>query len=106
MDESTLHFFLRYQNYTTLSGALVTELNINDAIMSFDENDLLHLIMYGNKNFDNNMNISILRNLLKTLEVLVTSFLTIIKNILIPSSISFLNCFFKKFIVLQLGFLL
>ena len=32
--ESTLHFFLRWQNYTTLRRALMTESkNINDAIM-------------------------------------------------------------------------
>ena len=28
--------------------------------MSLNESDLLHAILYGNKNFDNNMNISIL----------------------------------------------
>ena len=59
--ESTLHFFLRCQNYTTLHTALTNDLkNINDAIMSLNESDLLHVILYGNKNFDNNMNISIL----------------------------------------------
>ena len=32
----------------------MTELkNSNDLIMSFNENDLLHVIMYGNNNFDN-----------------------------------------------------
>ena len=39
--------------------------NINDAIMSLNESDLLHVIMYGNKNFDNNMNISILTATIK-----------------------------------------
>ena len=34
--------------------------NINDAIMSLNESDLLHVMLYGSKNFDNNMNISIL----------------------------------------------
>ena len=34
--------------------------NINDAIMSLNESDLLHVILCGNKNFDNNINISIL----------------------------------------------
>ena len=34
--------------------------NINDAIMSLNESDLLHVILYGNKNFENNLNISIL----------------------------------------------
>ena len=59
--ESKPHFFLRCQNYTTLCRALMTDLkNINDAITSLNENDLLHVILYGNKNFDNNINISIL----------------------------------------------
>ena len=64
--ESTLHFFLCCQNYTALCLALMTDLkNINDAIMSLNESDLLHVIMYGNKNFDNNMNISILTATIK-----------------------------------------
>ena len=29
--------------------------NINDAIVSLNESDLLHVILYGNKNFDNNI---------------------------------------------------
>ena len=64
--ESTLHFFLRCQNYTTLRRALMTDLkNINDAIMSLNESDLLHVMLYGSKNFDNNMNISILTATIK-----------------------------------------
>ena len=54
--ESTLQFFLRCQNYTVLSRAFMTDLkNINDAIVSLNESDLLHVILYGNKNFDNNI---------------------------------------------------
>ena len=54
--DSAIHFFLRYQNYTILRRAFMTELKtINDSIMSLNENDLLHVIMYRNKNFDNNM---------------------------------------------------
>ena len=34
--------------------------NINDAIMSMNKSDLLHVMLYRSKNFDNNMNISIL----------------------------------------------
>ena len=34
--------------------------NINDAIMSLNESDLLHVMLYGSKNFYNNMNISII----------------------------------------------
>ena len=45
--ESTLHFFLRCQNYTTLRAALMTDLkNINDGIMPLNESDLLHVILY------------------------------------------------------------
>ena len=55
--ESTLHFFLRCQNDTTLRRALMTDLkNINDAITSLNESDLLHVMLYGSKNFDINMN--------------------------------------------------
>ena len=39
--------------------------NINDAIMSLNESDLLHVILCGNKNFDNNINISILTATIK-----------------------------------------
>ena len=66
--ESTLHFFLRCQNYTTLRKALMTDFkNINDAIMSLNESDLLHVMLYGNKYFDNNMNIIILTATIKLL---------------------------------------
>ena len=34
--------------------------NINDAIMSMNKSDLIHVMLYRSKNFDNNMNISIL----------------------------------------------
>ena len=44
----------------------MTELkNINDAIISLNENDLLLVILYRNKNFDNNMNISVLTATIK-----------------------------------------
>ena len=39
--------------------------NINDAIMSLNESDLLHVILCGNKNFENNINISILTATIK-----------------------------------------
>ena len=65
--ESTLHVFLRCQNYTTWRRALMTDLkNINDVMMSLNESDLLHVMLYGSKNFDNNnMNISILTAIIK-----------------------------------------
>ena len=43
--------------------------NINDTIMSLSETDLLHVILYGNKNFDNNINISILNAAIKFIKV-------------------------------------
>ena len=42
--------------------------NINDAVMSLNENDLLHAVLYGNKNFDNNMNISTLTATIKLIK--------------------------------------
>ena len=43
--------------------------NINDTIMSLNENDLLHVILYRNKYFDNNMNTSILTATVKFIKV-------------------------------------
>ena len=64
--ESTVQFFLCCQNYTTLSRAFLTDLkNINDAIIALNKSDLLHDKLYRNKNFDNNMNISILTATIK-----------------------------------------
>ena len=42
--------------------------NINDAIMSLNESDLLHVILCGNGSFDNNMNISILTATIKLIK--------------------------------------
>ena len=39
--------------------------NINHAIMSLNESDLLHAMLYGSNKFDNNMNISILTATIK-----------------------------------------
>ena len=64
--ESTLHFFLCCQNYTTSRRALMTNLeNINDAIMSLNENGLLYITLYEKKDFENDMNISILTATIK-----------------------------------------
>ena len=38
---------------------------INDAIMYLNESGLLHVILYGNKDFDNSVNISILTATIK-----------------------------------------
>ena len=51
--DSTLHFFLRRHNYTTLRRALmIKSKKTNDGVMFLHENDLLHIIMYGNKSFE------------------------------------------------------
>ena len=77
---------------------------INDAIMSLNENGLLLLILYGNKNFDTNMNISILTltiKFIKDSERLDQPFLTIIKTILflLPYPFQIFHSFkFKKYI--------
>ena len=64
--DSSIHFFLRCQIYTTLRRALMTDLkNINDAIMSLNESDLLHTMLYGSNKFNNNMNIGILTATIK-----------------------------------------
>ena len=39
--------------------------NINDAIMSLNESDLLNVMLYVSKNFNNNKNISILAATIK-----------------------------------------
>ena len=44
----------------------MTELkNINDADTSLNQNDLLHVILYGNEHFESNINISILTATIK-----------------------------------------
>ena len=43
--------------------------NMNDAIMSLNENDLLYDVMYGNKSFNNNTNMSILTATTKFIKV-------------------------------------
>ena len=68
LEKSTLYVFFRYQNYTTLRRALITDLkNTNGAIMSLNESDLLHLALYRNKNFYNNVNIRILTATIKSI---------------------------------------
>ena len=66
--ESTLDFFLRCQSFSTLRRALLAFMaelkNINFS-MFLNENDLLHILMHANKNFDNNMNTSMLATTIK-----------------------------------------
>ena len=86
----------------------MTELkNISDAIMSLNENDLLYVALYGNKNFDSNININILTATIKFIKDSEgfdqLLFLCIIKTYLIPSSKPFLNYLLRKYVALLLG---
>ena len=65
--EPTLDFFLRCQSFSTLRGALMTfmaELKNTNFSMFLNENDL-PILMHVNKNFDNNMNTSMLATTIK-----------------------------------------
>ena len=42
--------------------------NINDAIMSLNESDLLHVMLYESKKFDNNISISALTATIKLIK--------------------------------------
>ena len=104
-----IFFFLRSQNYTTLRRGVMSELKNNDFIMSLNENDLLHVVMYANENFDRSMNIIILsicdyKIYQRFWKIWPNSFSTIIKTTLVPPSIHFLNFLFKNSVVLQLEF--
>ena len=52
--ENTEYFFLRCQNNLSARTTLMSELNnINNAINSLNSTDLIRVILYGDKNFDN-----------------------------------------------------
>ena len=58
--ENTEHFFLRYQNNLSARKTLMNELNnISNAINSLNSTDLIRVILYGNKHFDNVTNFKI-----------------------------------------------
>ena len=67
--ENTEHFFLRCQNNLSARTTLMNELNnISNAINSLNSTDLIRVILYGDKNFDNVTNFKIITatiNLLK-----------------------------------------
>ena len=80
--------------------------NISDAIMSLNETDLLHVMLYGSRKFENNMNISILTAAIKFIEdtgrfdeplfqILLKTFFSFIHTVI--------NFSFMKSVVLQLG---
>ena len=59
--KGTEHPFLRFQNNLSLRTTLMNDLNsINTAIVSLNQNDLLIVILYGDKSFRKETNCKIL----------------------------------------------
>ena len=77
--------------------------NINDGILSLNENDLLHVILYRNKNFHNIFEYQIYQTIKGLISLIC--FLTTINTSFILSFIAFLIFLFKKPVLLQLRFL-
>ena len=64
--ENTEHFFLRCQNNLSARTTLMNELNnISNAINSLNSTDLIRVILYGDKNFDNVTNFKIITATIK-----------------------------------------
>ena len=80
--------------------------NISDAIMSLNETDLLHVMLYGSRKFDNNINMSILTATIKFIKD-TGRFDEPLFQILLKTFFSFINTLinfsFMKSVVLQLG---
>ena len=59
--EDTEHYFLRWQNNLSFRTTLTNDLNnINTAIASLNSNDLLRVILYGDKSFNKEANCKML----------------------------------------------
>ena len=64
--ENTEHFFLHYQNNLSACTTLMNELsNISNAINSLNSTDLVRVILYGDKHFDNVTNFKIIITTIK-----------------------------------------
>ena len=64
--ENIEHFFLRCQNNLSACTALMNELsNISNAINSLNSTDLIRVILYGDKNFDNVTNFKVITATIK-----------------------------------------
>ena len=64
--ENTEHFFLRCQNNLSACTTLMSELNnITNGINSLNSTDLIRVILYGDKNFDNDTNLIIITAAIK-----------------------------------------
>ena len=64
--ENTEHFFLRCQKHLSAGTTLMNELNnISNAINSLNSTDLIRVILYEDKNFDNVTNFKIITATIK-----------------------------------------
>ena len=64
--ENTKHLFLRCQNNLSARTTLMNKLNnISNAINSLNSTDLIRVILYGDKNFDNVTNSKIITGTIK-----------------------------------------
>ena len=64
--EDTEHYFLRCQNNLSFRTTLRNDLNnINTTIASFNSNDLLRVILYGDESFNKETNCKILTTSIK-----------------------------------------
>ena len=77
--------------------------NISDGILPLNENDLVHVILYRNKNFHNIFEYQIYQTIKGLISLIC--FLTTINTSFILSFIAFLIFLFKKPVLLQLRFL-
>ena len=77
--------------------------NICDGILPLNENDLVHVILYRNKNFHNIFEYQIYQTIKGLISLIC--FLTTINTSFILSFIAFLIFLFKKPVLLQLRFL-
>ena len=67
--EKTEHFFVRCQNNLSARTTLMNELNnVSNAINSLNSTDLIRVILYGDKNFDNVSNFKIITATIKLIK--------------------------------------
>ena len=61
--EDTYHFFMRDQNFTNQQNVLFDDLNsINSEILIMSENEIVQVLLFGNKSFSKDMNFRIVRS--------------------------------------------
>ena len=59
--EDTYHFFTRCQNFSNQQNVLFDDLNsINSEILKVSENEIVQVLLFGNKRFSKDMNFSII----------------------------------------------